>query len=44
MGEYGAMTSKVWVAEGQIKRRMFDPSKALEPMSLKFLDMPFIFK
>ena len=44
MGEYGSIVSKVWVPENQIKKGLFDSSKALEPMCLKFLDLPYIYK
>ena len=44
MGEYGSLVSKVWVAEREIQRGLFDPSKALQPTSLKFLDLPHVYK
>ena len=44
VGEYGMLATKIWAPESAIKKDLFDRSKALQPMDMKYLDIPFIFR
>ena len=44
MGDYGSLSTKIWVAENEIKDVLFDNKKALQPMMLNYLDLPHIFR
>ena len=43
MGEYGMLSTAIWAPEREIKAELFDDSKALQPMTLQYLDIPYIF-
>ena len=42
MDDYGLLFTKIWVPESEIKEQLFDKKKALTPMNLQYLDLPYI--
>ena len=43
MGDFAKMHTKIWAPESQIKNELFDVKKALVPMDLLYLDVPFVY-
>jgi hypothetical protein len=44
MGEYGVISTQIWTSESQTKKKLFDDRGPLQPMNLKYLDLPYIYK
>lgn len=42
--DYGVQRTKIWAPESEIKKELFDKDKALQPMKLEYLDMPYLFQ
>ena len=42
MNEYGRLKTQIWKSEKVIQDQLFDPTKPLKPMSLQYLDMPYV--
>ena len=43
MGDFAKMHTEIWAPESQIKNELFDVKKALVPMKLMYLDVPFVY-
>ena len=35
--------TKIWTAESNIGKELFDENEALQPMDLRYLDIPYVF-
>ena len=44
MGDYARMFTNIWTPENLIRSKLFDSTKSLQPMTMLYLDMPFIFE
>ena len=44
MGEHARLFTTIWGSEDEIKEKLFDKTKELQPMELMFLDMPYVCK
>lgn len=44
MGEYAKIFTQISVEESKIKDELLDESKALTPLNLEYMDLPYIFR
>ena len=43
-GDYGFLLTPIWTTESEIKTKLFDEDGSLQPMELRFLDIPYIYR
>ena len=44
MGHYARQYIKIWVPEKKIKDEIFNRNSALQPMNMRYLDLPYIYR
>ena len=43
MGEYARIFTEISIEESKIKRELLDETKVLQPLTLQYMDLPYIF-